>query len=308
MRATRLSRNQRQAINSTLKPWLRLCPFFCAVCASLSMSLSPAHAQSMSDEVIPGAPLMVEVMPLQQAVPVAIPLPMPDIELNLQPSTDYGPNNMAWDSADDGQTFRRQTKDKTIKLLLYGVADTGQGEGVQDSNLPKVSRNLKQFMDGHFASIKKDYLTPDNPEAMRLVAGDPSFISESMTRGMAQKPAKLAGVTVPVGPVTVGGGYTWGESNPALMQTAKRGLIVGASYKIGKVPVQVSYLSAGHDVAGVSMGGKDPYDSVMFGASYTIKERWTVNSTMQYRNDRNRDLYEDEQKQVVITIGTKLKF
>ena len=279
----------------------------CGTVLATCLCAHAVHAQTSTDAVSAGVPLVIEVTPLQQTAPVAIPLPVPHVELNLQPTAEFGSNRMAWDSADDGETFRRQTNDKTIKLLLYGVADTGQAD-IQDSNLPKVSRNLKQFMDGHFASIKKDYFNQDKPDATRLVAGDPSFISESMTRGMAQKPAKLAGVTIPLGSVTVGGGYTWGENNPALMQSAKRGLIVGASYKIGKVPLQISYLSAGHDVAGVSTGGKDPYDSLMFGASIPLKDRWVINSTVQYRNDRSRDLYEDEQRQIVITIGTKIKF
>lgn len=259
----------------------------------------PAHGQVPMDS----PPLMIEVTPL---VPAA-PLEFADVRFSLQPER-VDANNMAWDSADDGETFRRQTKDRTVNLLLYGVAEPAQpGQNVQTSELPQVSRNLKQFMDGHFASIKKDYFNQDTPESARLVAGDASFISETMTRGLPQKPAKLAGATVPVGNWTFGGGYTWDEKNPATMQPVKKGLIVGARYNAGKVPVQISYMTTGRDIAGISTGGGDyAYDNVMVGASIPVKEKWYVNTTMQYRNDRNR--IEEEQKQIIVTIGTKFKF
>ncbi len=261
----------------------------------------PASAQDMPD----GAPLLIEVSP-EPIAPVI--LPVRNIELNLQPSTDYSADRMAWDSADDGETFRRQTRDKTLKLLLYGVTDNNAStDTVQNSNMPQVSRNLKQFMDGHFASIKKDYFTQEDPTAARLVAGDPSFISETMTRGMAQKPAKLAGATIPIGEnLTFGGGYTWGETNPTLVEPAKRGMIVGLRYNAGNVPIQVSYLSAGRDVAGFSTGGKELYDNLMIGASIPVKDKFYINSTIQYRNDRSR--VDNEQQQLMITFGTKIKF
>lgn len=264
--------------------------------------IQPAHGQMMTAD---SPPLMVEVTPLVPAI--VIPLEFDDVQFSLQP-TRVGADNMAWDSADDGQTFRRQTKDRTVNLLLYGVAEQVQATpDVQPSNMPQVSRNLKQFMDGHFTSIKKDYFNQDEPDSARLVAGDASFISETMTRGLAQKPAKLAGATVPVGNWTFGGGYTWDEKNPATMQPVKKGMIVGARYNAGKVPVQISYMSTGRDIAGVSTGGGDyAYDNVMLGASIPVKEKWYINTTLQYRNDRNR--IEEEQRQVILTFGTKIKF
>jgi hypothetical protein len=227
-----------------------------------------------------------------------------DIILSLEPAVFYDePDEI------DGPAYRQRAKDRNMALLLYGVTNNGVTEAanVQQPKTAYKSKNLKQFIDAHFEDIKKDYFNQDDPQAMRLVTGDPSFISESMTSGNVQKPAKLAGFTVPAGDWTIGGGYTWDEKNPLLMKAPQKGMMVGLRYDGLKIPIQVSYMTSGREIGGVDLGGgKYVYDNIMVGATIPVKERWFVNTTVQYRNDRNR--MDSEQQQLIITFGTKFKF
>jgi hypothetical protein len=254
-----------------------------------------ALAQTMGPAAMglaPGQPLVVEIRPLR------------DITLSLEPSTIYT------DSDAGDLSYRQQAKAENIALLLYGVTNAPMVTmaPVQPSKTAQPTKNLKEFMDSHFDEIKRDYFNQDDPDATRLVTGDPSFISQTMTEGIAQKPAKLAGFTIPKGDWTVGGGYTWGEENPLLMQAPKKGVIFGARYDGLKVPVQISYMTTGRDLGPVSTGGGDYiYDNVMIGTSIPLKDnKWYVNTTVQYRNDRNK--IESDQQQLLFTVGTKIKF
>jgi hypothetical protein len=255
---------------------------------------SPALAQSAHD----GDALLVEVRPEAQQVPI-------EFSFNLEPSVFYDePDEI------DGPAYRKRAKDKTVSLLLYGVTSQSVAEDAGFVQAPKTGRktkNLKEFIDTHFEAVKRDYFNQDDPQAMRLVTGDPSFISQSMTSGDVQKPAKLAGVTMPAGDWTIGAGYTWDEKNPLLMKAPQKGLMVGMRYDGLKIPIQVSYMTSGREIGGVDMGGgKYVYDNIMVGATIPVKERWFVNTTLQYRNDRNR--IDSEQQQFIITFGTKFKF
>ena len=266
---------------------------------------SRVQAQGLADGGT--APLLIEVTPAPPpALDAGVPLPAPleNINLNLVPERVF-----ASDARAEGATYRQRAQKQKIALLLYGVtnAPVDAEDAVQPGYTTHPTKNLKQFIDGHFAAIKRDYFEQENPEAARLVAGDTSFISETMTQGIAQKPAKLAGGTVPVGNWTFGGGYTWGEKNPLLMEAAKKGIIIGGRYDGLKAPVQISYMATGRKIAGFSTGnGSMPYDSVMVGTNIPMMEKLSVNTTLQYRNDRS--MLEASQRQVIVTVGTKIQF
>ena len=271
------------------------CCFCCATAAQAQMGLSAMEGQAAPA----GKPLMVEVRPQTTNVVTN------EISVTLDPTIFYdAPDDV------DGKEFRKRAHDQKISLLLYGVTNAQPANGevvaVQPMKAATQTKNLKQFLDAHFDEIKRDYFNQDDPEATRLVTGEASFISEAMVTNNAQKPAKLAGFTVPAGDWTIGGGYTWGEENPLLMKAPKKGVIVGARYDGFKVPIQVSYMTTGRDIGVASFGGDYAYDNVMVGTTIPLKEKWFINTTLQYRNDRNR--MEDEQRQFLITVGTKIKF
>ncbi|HEY1096465.1 MAG TPA: hypothetical protein VGF14_04425 [Alphaproteobacteria bacterium] len=269
------------------------CCFCCATAAQAQMGR--AAMDTGAGAAVPKQALVVEVRPQQ----------IDEISVTLDPTIFY-------DEADDvdGKAYRQRAHDQKISLLLYGVTNAQPANGeivaVQPMKAATQTKNLKQFLDSHFDEIKRDYFNQDDPEATRLVTGEASFISEAMVTNNAQKPAKLAGFTVPAGDWTVGGGYTWGEENPLLMKVPKKGVIVGARYDGLKVPIQISYMTTGRDIGVASFGGDYAYDNVMVWTTIPIKEKWFLNTTLQYRNDRNR--MEDEQRQFLITVGTKIKF
>lgn len=220
---------------------------------------------------------------------------LPPMKLLLEPSqseTDY--------------SFRKTQRDKTINLMLYGFKDQPQNFGIA-SVIPKNRRALNAFFSEHLQRFKQDYLGPDESRNFRIVTGGNSFTSEPINRGISGDVARMAGVTIPMGKFTVGGGYTWGEENPALMLQTADGLMLGASYDSGKYGVQLSYLASGYSVAGFDIGGGDNrYQSIMLGTSFRVTDRMGMTATAQYRTDD--DPLTTGSSQAIFTVGTRWRF
>lgn len=201
-------------------------------------------------------------------------------------------------------TYRKDNHDKTIRLMLYGLQGTQQGD--TDSIIPKDKKALNAFFKQHMDSIRHDYLG-DDKEGMQVKAGEESFTSHSIDRNIEVDAAKMVGLTLPVGKVTVGGGYTWGEKNPALMLKTTEGFFAGASYDMGRTGFQVSYLTSGQKVMGFDVGGTDiHYSSILVGTSFRVNNRMGLTATAQYRQDDDPLTRGDQQ--AVFTVGTRWKF
>lgn len=205
----------------------------------------------------------------------------------------------------DSYSYRKMYHDKSISIMLFGFRD----QPVRDrpASILKDRKALSAFFDHHFNRIKDDYFSKD-PNKMRLVAGERAFNSTELNRGPGIEPAKMAGMTVPFGKVTVGGGYTWSEKNPAMLRLTKaEGFFVGGAYDTGKLGVQLSYLTSGQEVMGFEIGGTDiRYDSLMLGTSFRVNKRMGLTATLQYRKDE--DPLTTGEKNVIFTVGTRWKF
>jgi hypothetical protein len=203
----------------------------------------------------------------------------------------------------DDYSYRQVNKAKTINIMLYGFTPT---TGEQDTSvIPKDRKALNAFFRQHWETVKQDYLG-GNTGTMKFVAGDDS-ITAPVNRGAGIEPAKMAGITVPVGKFTLGGGYTWGEKNPAYLMKTTDGLMVGAGYDTGRTGFQVSYLTSGQKVMGFEVGGSNiHYSSMMMGTSFRINDRIGLTATAQYRTDD--DPLTTGTHQAIFTIGTKWKF
>ncbi len=196
--------------------------------------------------------------------------------------------------------------------MLYGFQTSEETAAAAaapaSGSILKDRKALSGFFKQHWQSVKRDYLGQDGTQSMQVLAGEDSFTSVSLNRGIGIEPAKMVGITIPSGRFTIGAGYTWGEENPAvMMRTTNEGFMIGMAYDTGTVGYQLSYLSSGQEVAGMEIGGSDiRYDSLMFGASWRVNERMGVTATMQYRKD-NDDLTTGD-SQTVFTVGTKWRF
>ncbi len=206
--------------------------------------------------------------------------------------------------APDTYSYRKENDSRTIGLMLYGF----QNQPVTAApSILKDRKALSGFFQQHLAAVKRDYLGQDGNQTFSILTGDRSFTSTSLNRGLEQDPAKMVGITLPVGGFTLGGGYTWGEKNPAILSRgSNEGLMAGVAYDTGKVGFQLSYLVTGRKVAGFDVGGGTQYDSLMFGTSWRVNDRMGVTATAQYRRDKD-DLTTGD-SQAVFTIGTMFKF
>jgi hypothetical protein len=212
---------------------------------------------------------------------------------------------------DNDYSYRKETDKRTVALMLYGFQTSEEAVAApapSNNGILKDRKALSGFFKQHWQSVKRDYLGQDGTQSMQVLAGEDSFTSVSLNRGIGIEPAKMVGVTIPSGRFTVGAGYTWGEENPAMMmRTTTEGFMVGMAYDTGTVGYQLSYLTSGQEVAGMEIGGTDiRYDSIMFGASWRVNERMGVTSTIQYRRDNDQLTTGDSH--AVFTVGTKWKF
>lgn len=214
------------------------------------------------------------------------------------------PLNLLLEPQSESYSYRNAHREKTINLMVYGFKD-GSGAPT-DEIIPKDKKALNAFFHQHWDRVKRDYLGGNNPDSMRFVAGDDSFTAP-VNRGIDVEPAKMVGMTVPIGKLTVGGGYTWGDDNPAYMLKTTDGIMVGAGYDMGRTGFQISYLTSGQEVMGFEIGGNDiRYNSLMFGTSFRVNDRVGLTATVQYRDDS--DPLTTGDKQAIFTVGTKWKF
>lgn len=226
-------------------------------------------------------------------------VPIPVVEVRKAP-----PVRVLFAPPGDGYSYRQTNHDKTISIMLYGFRD----QPVSNPIL-KDRKALSAFFKQHLDRIRDDYFSKD-PTRTRLVTGEVDFNSAEINRGPRLEPAKMAGLTVPFGNrMTFGGGYSWGEKNPALMRLTKAdGLFTGVSYySKGGTGYQLSFLSSGQKLGGLKISGtKVRYDSLMLGTSFRVNERLGLTATLQYRRDKDPLTTGDQQ--VIVTIGTKWKF
>ena len=209
---------------------------------------------------------------------------------------------LSLDPSPDDYSYRKINDKKTISIMLYGFRDQPDMPVIQKSR-----QSLKTFFKQHLDRIKEDVFSND-PNSLKFITGERDFNSNEINRGIGLVPAKMVGFTAPYGHLTLGGGYTWGEKNPAMMRLTKaEGFFTGASYDTGKVGYQLSYLKSGDSVAGFRIGGsKIAYSSLMLGTSFKVTDRMGLTATLQFRNDE--DPLTTGEKQTIFTVGTKWKF
>lgn len=216
---------------------------------------------------------------------------------------------------DASYSYRAENDRRTVAVMLYGF--TGDTPAVAATpNILKDRKALAGFFKQHWDDVKRDYLGQNAAQPIKLLAGEDSFMSKSLNRGLDIDPAKMVGVTLPLGslgPVgsvgawTIGGGYSWDEENPALMLRTNEGFMVGVGYDTPQLGMQISYLTSGQEVMGLEIGGDDiRYDSVLLGFSWRVNARMGVTATAQYRNDD--DPLTTGRNQGVFTVGTKWQF
>lgn len=224
----------------------------------------------------------------------------PRFVLLLDPPADTG------GFRDRDYSYRKVNRERTISLMLYGFNDQQPAAPEIGNTILKDKKSLGAFFHKHLNDLKRDY-SGNETGSMRLVAGETSFTSTQMNRGQNYEPAKMAGVTLPFGKVTVGGGYSWGEKNPAYMMPTADGLFVGASYDTGNTGFQMSYLTSGQRVVGFKVGGTSiRYSSLMLGTSFRINHRMSLTATAQYRSDNDPATTGD--RQGIFTVGTRWQF
>jgi hypothetical protein len=211
-------------------------------------------------------------------------------------------------NARDDYSYRKTNNTKVISVMLYGFAGDQANAVSEAPSIMKDKRSLSSFFRNHLEQAKRDYFGQDGTQSVNLIAGGSAFNSMPLNRGPDLEPAKMVGFTTPAGRFMVGGGYTWGEKNPAMMRLTKsEGLFVGASYDVGSTRFQFSYLSSGQKLAGFKVGGTDiRYDNLMFGTSFRVNKRVGLTTTIQYRNDKDPLTTGDQQ--LIFTVGTKWKF
>jgi hypothetical protein len=206
-------------------------------------------------------------------------------------------------------SYRDVNEARTISFMLYGFDNSAPQMQQKPSytNILKDRKALSGFFKEHWDTVKRDYLGQDGTQRMNFLAGEDSFTSVSLNRGIGLEPAKMIGITFPYQHITWGAGYTWGEENPALMLKTTEGFMLGFGYDTGHTGFQLSYLSSGQEIVGLEVGGTDiRYDSLMFGSSWRVNERMGVTATAQYRRDN--DPLTTGDTQAIFTIGTKWRF
>lgn len=205
----------------------------------------------------------------------------------------------------DSYSYRKTNQAKTLSIMLYGFKES---DGLATNPILKDRKALSSFFKQHIDRAKDDYLSKD-PNATKFITGGSAFNSTQLNRGQQQEEAKMVGFTMPIiKKLTFGGGYTWGEKNPALMRLTKaEGLFTGFSYDTGNAGFQLSYLLSGQKVAGFKMGGTNiRYDSIMLGTSFKVTKRMGLTATLQYRKDE--DPLTTGERQAIFTVGTKWRF
>lgn len=201
----------------------------------------------------------------------------------------------------DDYQYAHEARKATTSIMLFGVTDVQKDKS---TNIPHYTPDLPQFIDSHLKSAKNGLLSNLQDEDFDVYAGDSSFFSEDMNRGVSTKSAKLVGLAMDFGRWTVGGGYTWDEENPAFLNENEEGFILGSSYRKNDWAIQASYMATGD---AFSFGGGDKYSSYILGASYAPSSGVGYTATVQFQQYDGDKTYIDD-NEVRFTIGTKIKF
>ncbi len=205
-------------------------------------------------------------------------------------------------SYNDDYQYAYESRKQTTSIMLFGVADRDE---MSPTNIPYYTPNLEQFIDNHLKSAKSGLLTSFQDEDFDVYAGDASFFSDDMNRGIDVESAKLAGIAMDFGRWTFGGGYTWDEYNPAFLEDNEDGFILGASYAKDDWAIQASYMATGDAFSFSS--DSDRYHSYILGLSYAPGYGVGYTTTVQFQQYNGDKTYIDD-NEVRFTIGTKIKF
>ena len=201
----------------------------------------------------------------------------------------------------DDYQYAAETRKNTTSIMLFGVTDY---QSDNPTNIPHYTPSLPQFIDSHLKSAKSGLLSRFQDEEFDVYAGDNSFFSENMNRGVSTESAKLAGLAMDFGRWTIGGGYTWDEENPAFLDENEEGFILGSSYAKDDWAIQASYMATGD---AFSFSGGEKYSSYILGASYAPTSGVGYTATVQFQQYDGDKSYIDD-NEVRFTIGTKIKF
>ncbi len=201
----------------------------------------------------------------------------------------------------DNYQYAYESRKKTAAIMLFGVTET---EHPYNSSVARYTPSLPEFIDQHLKNAKNGLTSKFENEDFDLYAGDTSFFSQNMNRGLSVKSAKLAGLAMDFGDWTFGGGYTWGEENPAFLDDNEEGFIIGTSYHKNDWAVQASYMSTG-DI--FSFDKDKRYNSYVLGASYAPNQNIGYTATVNFQQYDGDKTYINDQE-LRFTIGTKIKF
>lgn len=143
-----------------------------------------------------------------------------------------------------------------------------------------------------------------------IYTGTASFLSRDINGAMGTPSARLVGVSETLGKIQVGGGYSWGEKNPAYMGE-RDGLVFGMGTSGQTWRAQASYMMGRKKVLGMKLG-REKYDSVALGVSldaepdgYGKMPYWHgMTGALQWRSHENQNKSDD----LMITVGKRWKF
>lgn len=201
----------------------------------------------------------------------------------------------------DDYHYADEARKRTTSIMLFGVSDAGSET---KTYIPHHTQNFPQFIDNHLKRAKRGFLSRTESDEFDVYAGDDSFFSKDMNRGVSTESAKLAGVAMDFGRWTFGGGYTWDEENPAFLDENEKGFILGGSYAKDNWAIQASYMATGDSL---TFSGDDNYHSYILGASYAPNQGVGYTATVQFQQYDGDKTYIDD-NEVRFTIGTKIKF
>ena len=143
-----------------------------------------------------------------------------------------------------------------------------------------------------------------------IYTGTPSFLSKDINSAMGTPSARLVGVSETIGKVQVGGGYSWGEKNPAYM-SKRDGVVFGLGTRGETWNAQASYIMGGKKLMGIKLG-REKYDSIALGVSFDAQPDeygkmpyWHgMTGALQWRNhDRAK-----KDNDIMVTIGKHWSF
>lgn len=194
------------------------------------------------------------------------------------------------------EQHRQKNKKQPVSLLVNQAPSMAQSS--LSSSLAQA-RSLGDKMLYHVGRFTTNIM-PDN---VQFEKATPSFMSSSLNQGIDVEPAKMVGFTAEAGAFSFGSGYTWGEKNPALMDSFDEGFVVGVNYDANTVDLQMGIIKTGIDVGPVNLGGSQR-QSVMMGANWQASRNVGWAMAVQYLDDKESSRHDG----IWLTLGTRIEF